>query len=102
MTKNTVILEIFNFLKAKGITASESEFSEHWLGCCEGYVRKLRSTRSEPSLGTIARCASRLMNASEQLGQLPRYHTLADQLAVMSGKCRALVDADSVEFDLTA
>ena len=42
------------------------------------------------------------MNASEQLGQLPRYHTLADQLAVMSGKCRALVDADSVEFDLTA
>ena len=60
MTKNTVILEIFNFLKAKGITASESEFSEHWLGCCEGYV------------------------------------------AAMSGKCRALVDAESVEFDLTA
>lgn len=40
------------------------------------------------------------MCAAEQLGQFPRYHTLAQQLASMSGKCRALVDADSVEFDL--
>ena len=102
MTKNTVILEIFNFLKAKGITASESEFSEHWLGCCEGYVRKLRSTRSEPSLGTIAICASRLQNAAEQLAPMPRYHSLAQQLASWGRKCRALVDADSVEFDLAA
>ena len=102
MTKNTVILEIFNFLKAKGITASESEFSEHWLGCCEGYVRKLRSTRSEPSLGTIAICASRLQNAADQLAPMPRYRELGKQLSAMSGKCRALVDADSVEFDLAA
>jgi hypothetical protein len=100
MTKNTVILEIFGFLKSKGITTSESEFSEHWLGCCEGYLRKLRSTRSEPSLGTIAICASRLQNAADQLRSLPRYQSLAEQLAAMSGKCRALVDADSVEFDL--
>ena len=100
MNKNTVILEIFNFLKAKGITASESEFSEHWLGCCEGYVRKLRSTRSEPSLGTIAICASRLQNAAEQLAPIPRYQNLAEQLASLGRKCRALVDADSVEFDL--
>lgn len=98
--KNTVILEIFNFLKAKGITASESEFSEHWLGCCEGYMRKLRSTRSEPSLGSVAICASRLQNAAEQMEPFPRYQPLAEQLTAMSQKCRALVDADSVEFEL--
>lgn len=102
MNKKAVISEVFEFLKRKGITASESEFSEHWLGCCEGYVRKLRSARTEPSLGTIAICASRLQNAAEQLGTMTRYQSLAEQLAAMSGKCRALVDADSVEFDLAA
>lgn len=102
MNKKAVISEVFDFLKAKGITASESEFSEHWLGCCEGYVRKLRSAKTEPSLGTIAICASRLQNAAEQLRSLPRYHQLATQLEAMSGKCRAFVDADSVEFELAA
>jgi hypothetical protein len=33
---------------------------------------------------------------------LPRYQPLAKQLASMSIKCRSLVDADSVEFDLAA
>lgn len=98
--KKDIILEIFCFLKSKGIAATESEFSEHWLGASESYVRKLRSARTEPSLGAVAICASRLMCAAEQLGQLPRYHALAEQMAAMSGKCRALVDADSVEFDL--
>ena len=100
--KKQVIFEIFSFLKSKGITATESEFSEHWLGASESYVRKLRSARTEPSLGAVAICASRLLNAAEQFRSLPRYHQLAEQLLVMSGKCRALVDADSVEFDLAA
>lgn len=100
--KKEIILEIFDFLKSKGIASSEGEFSTDWLGCCEGYMRKLRHTKSEPSMGAIAICASRLLNAAEQLGAMPRYQPLADQLAVMSGKCRALVDAESVEFELAA
>ncbi|MFN9111022.1 MAG: DUF6626 family protein, partial [Bacteroidota bacterium] len=52
--KNKLILEIFGYLKDKGIVTGESEFSEHWLGYSEGYVRKLRSTRSEPSMGAVA------------------------------------------------
>lgn len=98
--KKDVIFEIFGFLKSKGIAATESEFSEHWLGASESYVRKLRSARTEPSLGAVAICASRLMCAAEQMRHYPRYHALADQLASMSGRCRELVDADSVEFDL--
>ena len=96
-----VILEIFGYLKSKGITANESEFSEHWLGASESYLRKLRSAQTEPSLGMVAICASRLMNAAEQLSALPRYQNVAKQLTAMSSKCRELVDADSVEFDLT-
>ena len=98
--KKDMILEIFGFLKSKGIAATESEFSEHWLGHCEGYMRKLRHTKSEPSMGAIAICASRLLNAAEQLGAMPRYHALAEQMVAMSQRCRLLVDADSVEFEL--
>lgn len=100
--KKDIILEVFGYLKSKGIVTGESEFSEHWLGASESYLRKLRSAQTEPSLGTVAVCASRLMCAAEQLRKLPRYHHLAEQLTAMSSKCRALVDADSVEFDLAA
>jgi hypothetical protein len=99
MRKST-IMEVFGYLKSKQIVSGESEFSEHWLGCSEGYMRKLRHKKTEPSLGTIAICASRLQNAAEQLGTLPRYQPLAKQLTSMSIKCRSLVDADSVEFDV--
>ncbi len=100
--KKDIILEIFGFLKSKGIASTESEFSTDWLGCCEGYMRKLRHTKSEPSMGAIAICASRLLNAAEQLGKMPRYQHLAEQMVAMSEKCRELVDAESVEFDLAA
>ena len=100
MIKKTTIMEVFGYLKSKQIVSGESEFSEHWLGCSEGYMRKLRHKQTEPSLGTIAICASRLQNAAEQLGALPRYQPLAKQLSSMSIKCRSLVDAESVEFDL--
>ena len=53
-------------------------------------------------MGAVAICASRLLNAAEQLQPLPRYQQLATQLISMSERCRALVDADSVEFELAA
>ena len=102
LIKKDTILEVFGYLKSKQIVSGESEFSEHWLGCSEGYMRKLRHKKTEPSLGTIAICASRLQNAAEQLQVLPRYQPLAQQLTSMSVKCRSLVDAESVEFELTA
>jgi len=98
--KKDTILEVFGYLKSKQIVSGESEFSEHWLGCSEGYMRKLRHKKAEPSLGAVAICASRLMCAAEQLRTLPRYQPLAKQLTSMSHKCRSLVDAESVEFDL--
>ena len=98
--KKDTILEVFGYLKSKQLVSGESEFSEHWLGCSEGYMRKLRHKKTEHSLGAVAICASRLQNAADQLGALPRYKPLAKQLTSMSIKCRSLVDAESVEFEL--
>ena len=100
--KNDVISEIFGFLKGKGIVATESEFSMDWLGCSESYVRKLRSARTEPSIGAIAICASRLQKAGDDMIALQRYRQLGTEFIAMSEKCRALVNVDAVEFDLAA
>lgn len=98
--KKDIINEIFETLSGVGVVSTEGEFSQDWLGHCESYLRTLRFKNAEPSLGTIAICASRLQNAADQLGALPRYQPLAKQLVSMSNKCRSLVDAESVEFDL--
>lgn len=99
--KKDILNEIFETLSGVGVVSTEGEFSQDWLGHCESYLRTLRFKNAEPSLGTIAICASRLQNAAEQLRTLPRYQPLAKQLTSMSIKCRSLVDADSVEFDLS-
>ena len=44
--KKDTILEVFGYLKSKQLVSGESEFSEHWLGCSEGYMRKLRHKKT--------------------------------------------------------
>lgn len=98
--KKETILEIFGYLKSKGITANESEFSEHWLGCSEGYMRKLRSAQTEPSMGVVAVCASRLQQAAEAIMASPRHRHVARQFLDLSAKCHKLVNEDAVELEL--
>lgn len=98
--KNKLILEIFGYLKDKGIVTGESEFSEHWLGYSEGYVRKLRSTRSEPSMGAVAICASRLQQASLFIRQSPAHSHVADRFLELSKQCQMIVNEDAIELEL--
>ena len=98
--KKDVIFEIFSFLKQKGIASSKNEFSQEWLGQCESYFRGLRFKKTEPSMGAVAICGSRLLKAGNEMIARPRYRLLGEQFIAMSEKCRALVDADGVEFDL--
>lgn len=67
MNKNTVILEIFDFLKQRGMVETQGEFSEWWLGQCDSYYRGLRFKRTEPSIGVVAIVGSRLQKAGEQI-----------------------------------
>lgn len=97
--EKTVLNEVYQFLFERNYTSSESEFSEHWLGKSEGYLRKLRSSGRAPSVGALAICASRLLNASEQFSRVPRRQALAQQLRQLSERCREIVDAEAVEFE---
>ena len=98
--KRNVILEVFGYLKGKGIVAGESEFSEYWLGHSEGYMRKLRSTKSEPSMGAVAICASRLHQASHFIRKSPAHAHVADQFLALSQRCQEIVNQDAAELEL--
>jgi len=100
--RKKIITEVYEFLKSKNIVSGQSEFSESWLAYSECYMRTLKMKDSEPSIGAVAVCSSRLLNAADQLGRLPRYQALADQLRHLSERCREIVDAEAVEFELAA
>ena len=47
-------------LIATGIVQNTPEFCRSWLGRSEGYIRVLRYHNTEPSLGTLSICSSKL------------------------------------------
>jgi len=100
MNKNTVILEIFDFLKQRRIVDSESEFSEGWLGQCDSYYRGLRFKRTEPSIGVVAICASRLQKAGEQIMSSPSHRHVGIRFLELSERCHQLVNEEAVELEL--
>ena len=98
--KKQIILEIFGYLKDKGIVSTEAEFSTDWLGQCESYYRGLRFKNTEPTLGVIAICASRLQQASQFIRQSPAHAHVADQFLALSQRCQEIVNADAAELEL--
>ncbi|CAN1484582.1 hypothetical protein MCEREM21A_00006 [Sphingomonadaceae bacterium] len=98
--KKDTILEVFGYLKSKQIVSGESDFSEYWLGCSESYMRKLRSSQSEPSMGAVAICAARLYQASQFIRQSPAHIHVADRFLELSRQCQMIVNEDAIELEL--
>ena len=99
MDKN-LIGEIFVILKRAGLASNESEFCELWLGHSECYLRTLRFKKTEPSLGALAICASRLQKAGESLIVATRYQNLGRQLLDLGNRCHEEINRDGLELDL--
>ena len=60
--QKTVLNEVFELLQQIGAVSSENEFSRDWLArnkCC---MLTLRFKQANPSVGTMARCASKLQH----------------------------------------
>jgi hypothetical protein len=98
--RKKLIMEAFDLLKSKGIVSSESEFSEYWLAHSECYLRTLRMKRSEPSMGVLAICASRLQMAGEQIMLSPRHRHVGQHFIELSERCHKLVNEDAIELEL--
>ena len=98
--KNNIVSEAFELLKETGICANESEFSEHWLGHSDCYLRTLRFKQSEPSLGSLAICGVRLQKAGEQMLGTKRYKSLGIRFLEMGEKFHNHVNENGVELEL--
>jgi hypothetical protein len=98
--KKHLIMEIYDFLKHKGIVSTEADFSMDWLGQCESYYRGLRFKNTEPTLGVIAICGSRLQQASQFIRQSPAHAHVADRFLELSKQCQMIVNEDAMELEL--
>lgn len=54
-------------LIATGIVQNTPEFCRSWLGRSEGYIRVLRYHNTEPSVGTLSICSSKLGHYAARL-----------------------------------
>ena len=97
MQNNIMILEIFDFLKQQKLVEFEHQFSEHWLGQCESYLRTLRHKQKEPSLGVVAIIGTRLQNLGEQLNNSSQHAQVGQTFLELSKKCHQLVNQNATD-----
>lgn len=97
----SVINEIFDLLRDIRAVDSESEFSRDWLGRSECYLRALRFKGTEPSVATIAICASKLQHYGNQLVDHGVHHWIGEQFLTLSQQCHSQINAQSKAIWLT-
>ena len=89
------IYEVFELLISIRAVDSENEFSKDWLGRSECYLRTLRFKQKEPSVGTLAICASKLQHYGKRM-ILPEDHKrIGDQFLKLSEKCHQHINEQS-------
>ena len=94
--QKTVLDEVYDLLKKIGAVDNESEFSTDWLARSECYMRTLRFKQANPSVGTLAICASKLQHYGRCMTATERHAQLAKQFIEFSEKCHKQINADAV------
>jgi len=94
----TVLKEVFELLQQIGAVSSDSEFSRYWLVRSECYMRTLRFKQTNPSVGTLAICASKLQHYASCMTATERHAQLAKQFIELSERCHKQINADAVRW----
>ena len=89
------INEVFELLSSIRAVDSESEFSKDWLGRSECYLRTLRFKQKEPSVGTLAICASKLQHYGKRMILREEHKCIGDQFLKLSEKCHQHINEQS-------
>ncbi|OYU33214.1 DUF6626 family protein [Novosphingobium sp. PASSN1] len=93
--EKTVLTEIFDMLRGMNVVANEGEFSRDWLGRSECYLRSVRFKGTEPSVATIAICASKLQHYGNQLVKQTDHRELGRRFLSLSEQCHAQINQQS-------
>lgn len=93
--EKTVLNEVFKYLKEIKAVDSESEFSTDWLCRSESYMRSLRFKQAQPSVGTLAICASKLQHYGNRLKAEQMHTSISKQLLLLSAACNRQINYES-------
>ena len=74
---------------------SESEFSRDWLARSECYLRSVRFKRAQPSVSTVAVCASKLHYYAERMRERGAHSDLAAQFSELSEQCHHCINKEA-------
>ena len=85
--EKTVLNEVFDYLREIKAVDTESEFSTDWLSRSECYMRNLRFKKAQPSIGTLAICASKLSHYGNRLKGKRQHANISTQLLQLSNAC---------------
>ena len=94
--QKTVLNEVFELLQQIGAVSSESEFSRDWLARSECYMRTLRFKQANPSVGTLAICASKLQHYASCMTATDAHAKLGKQFIELSERCHKQINTDAV------
>ena len=92
--QKTVLTDVFELLKQIGAVASESEFSTEWLCRSECYMRTLRFKRVNPSIGTLAICASKLQHYGRTMMAKDGYEEIGYRFIELSEDCHKQINSE--------
>lgn len=93
--KKSVLNEVFDYLKEIRAVETESEFSTDWLGRSECYMRSIRHKQEQPSIGTLAICASKLSHYGNRLKDKQMHSNISIRLLQLSEACNRQINAAS-------
>jgi len=88
----TVLAEVYETLRDVGVVQSESEFSRDWLGRSECYLRTVRFKQSQPSISSIAVCASRLEHYGRRMQRTEHYSALGERFVELAAECHRQIN----------
>ena len=93
--QKTVLNEVYGLLKKIGVVDNESEFSTDWLARSECYMRTLRFKQANPSVGTLAICASKLQHYASCMTATDANPKLGEQSRKLSQQCHTQINTDA-------
>ena len=93
--QKTVLDEVYDLLKKIGAVDNESEFSRDWLARSECYMRTLRFKQANPSVGTLAICASKLQHYASCMTATDAHAKLGKQFIKLSEQCHTQINTDA-------
>lgn len=88
-----VLNEVFEVLRGIGAVRSESEFSRDWLGRSECYLRSLRFNGLEPSVSSIAVCASKLQHYGQRMCATEQHRVLGEEFLDLAEQCHTHINS---------